>query len=86
MSDLVNQPTKRTSRKVQAAAIGGGVGAGLSLPLSEIVAVLVVETVPALGTVEPQIAMVLAALFGAAGAWLLGYFARERRENVVINV
>ena len=91
MTDLVNQPTTRTARKVKAAAIGAGGTAALTQPLAEIVARVSVEVACLdpqgfcvdLSAVEGQITMVAAGVFAGIGAWVTGYYTRERRENML---
>lgn len=85
MTELVNQPTKRTARKVQASAMGAGGAAALTQPLAEIVARIAVEIAPFdIASVETQIAMVATGIFATVGAWVAGYYTRERRENMLL--
>lgn len=80
MSDLVNQPTARTARKVQAAAWS----AAWIAPASTLGAGLVTELwLPELAEYHTQIEALITMTATGIGTWLVGYYTRERRENML---
>ena len=63
---LVDQNTKRPTRKMQAVGIGGVLGI--------ILATVLVKNVPALEGLEAELGALITALF----SWVAGYLTRER--------
>ena len=79
MTKLVNQPTARPARKVQAA----GISAVVSVPLASIAADVVVnevivERVPYLMEQQGNIELLILALLSACGVFGAAYMTRER--------
>lgn len=88
MSDLVDQPTSQTTRKVTSAAVGGSAGAMLgSLVAAAIRAEIerrgVDITAESMTLVEFLVNHGVPALFTLAAGWLSGYRTRERASQQV---
>lgn len=80
MTQLVDQPTKRTARKVRASAWS----AAWIAPASTIAAGLVTEIwLPELAPFHMQMEALFVMLATGLGSWLVGYYTRERAENML---
>ena len=77
--ELVNQPTKRTARKVRNAAWT----AAWIAPASTIAATLTVSHFPVLADDAVQVQALFSFAATGAGTWIVGYFTRERLENML---
>lgn len=77
-NELVEQPTKRTARKVRNAAWS----AVWIAPASNILATLAVAEFPKLEPSAMQVELLATSIITGAGTWIVGYYTRERRENM----
>lgn len=82
MTELVDQPTNKTNRKVKAASIA----AGVSAPLAYMISVVIVEhltiwnTAAGISAMSALLELGITALITLIATHSAGYWTRERKE------
>lgn len=80
MSQLMNQPTKRTARKVRNAAWT----AAWVAPMASILSTILVSNFPVVAQNAMEIELLITFGVTGIGTWLVGYYTRERVENMFV--